>query len=207
MRIKIYYKFLPICLFLLGLYGCSTQPPRDINDACDIFQEKRSWYKAAKRSEKTWGTPVSVMLAFIHQESRFKSDAKPARGKILWVFPGLRPSSAFGYAQALDATWEEYKQKNNRRGADRDDFDDAVDFIGWYNHNSAKRAKIAKTDAYNLYLAYHEGATGYLRGTHQGKDWLLRAANKVKKNNWRYKQQLAKCESRLQRPGLLRLFN
>ena len=170
-------------LVVFSITACSTQPPSNINNACSIFKENRHWYKAAKRSEKTWNIPVYVMLAFIHQESRFKAKAKPERTKILWIFPGPRPSSAYGYAQALDTTWSEYRKSSGNWGADRNDFDDAVDFIGWYNHNSHKRAKIAKTDAYNLYLAYHEGANGYLRGTYKKKKWLINAANKVKKNS------------------------
>ena len=46
-------------------------------------------------------------------------------------------SSAYGYAQALEGTWDDYRKDTGRRGADRDDFADSSDFIGWYMHGAA----------------------------------------------------------------------
>ncbi len=92
----------PAGAFFLGLalgVGCSTSPPRNPDDICDILSEKRSWYRSARRSFERWGMLESVQLAVIHQESRFEAGARPARRKILWIFPGPRLSSANGYGQ------------------------------------------------------------------------------------------------------------
>jgi len=49
-------------------------------------------------------------MAIIRQESSFQADAQPPRSRILWIIPGPRPSSAYGYSQALDGTWDWYRQ-------------------------------------------------------------------------------------------------
>ncbi len=121
----------------------------------------------------------------------------------MWIFPGRRPSSAFGYAQALDTTWDEYRRDSGNSGADRDDFGDAVDFVAWYCARSSRLAGISKADAYSLYLAYHEGPGGFRRGTYRNKAWLVNTARKVARRAGRYRRQLAGCESSLARGGFL----
>ncbi len=187
--------FFPVLLILIILSGCSKSPPKRINNACDIFDEKSGWYKASYKSYKKWGVPVHVQLAIMHQESRFVHDAKPPRQKLFWFIPWTRPSDAFGYAQVKDSTWEWYKDKTGNWFADRDDFDDAVDFIGWYGSVSYRLLKISKWDAYGQYLAYHEGHGGYKRKTYLKKKWLIRVAKKVKANANRYAQQLKQCKN------------
>ncbi|MEL0198945.1 MAG: hypothetical protein VW905_02990, partial [Gammaproteobacteria bacterium] len=98
-----------------------------------MFLEKRSWYKAAIKSSKRWKIPLEVNMAFILQESSYIQGAKPERKKILGFIPGKRKSSAFGYAQALDGTWERYKKEAKKTFAYRRNFDDSIDFIAWYN--------------------------------------------------------------------------
>jgi hypothetical protein len=138
-------------------------------------------------------------MAIIHQESRFKAEARPPRNKFLWIFPGSRPSSAYGYAQAADPTWQEYQRSTGQSGADRDDFDDAVDFVGWYCHMSFIRCGIAKDNARALYLAYHEGHGGFNRKTYRRKAWLLRVASNVEQRAKRYARQLSVCEKEFQK--------
>ncbi|MDH3507409.1 MAG: hypothetical protein OEQ25_09755, partial [Gammaproteobacteria bacterium] len=118
--------------------GCATTPPENVENICAIFEDKSSWYKAAKRSEERWGTPIHVQMAIIRQESTFEFDAKPPRRRLLGFIPWTRPSDAYGYAQALESTWDWYKEDAGRRFADRDDFDDAIDFVGWYTHVSQR---------------------------------------------------------------------
>ncbi|WP_245937293.1 hypothetical protein [Thioalbus denitrificans] len=187
----------------LLLWSCSTTPPRNLNDSCAIFEEKGSWYRSAKASYERWGVPIDVQLAIIHQESRFVDDAKTPRGRLLWVIPWTRLSSAYGYAQATDGTWERYRRDTGNSGADRDDFDDVTDFIGWYGDLSHREAGIPKDDAYRQYLAYHEGQGGYLRGTWRDKAWLKRTARRVADRAGRYRQQLAGCEENLDSGGWL----
>ena len=181
--------------------ACTTSPPSNVNDICEIFEEKSGWYDDAADSRKEWGSPISVMMAIMHQESKFKAKAKPPRKKIFGFIPGPRPSNAYGYSQALSSTWDGYKRNAGRYGADRDDFGDAIDFIGWYNHQSNKRSGIAKTDAYRLYLAYHEGHGGYNRGTYRKKKWLVDVAHKVNRRAKCYRQQLLQCEEGLKKSG------
>ncbi len=183
------------CLFVLFLHGCaSTPPPKRLDNVCEIFREHPEWYEDAAASYKKWGIPIPVMMAILHQESRYVSDAKPPRTTCLWIFPGPRPSSAYGYAQSKDETWEEYQKSTGNSWADRDDFGDAIDFVGWYCHLSAKQCGISKNSARNLYLAYHEGRGGFNRKTYSRKKWLVRVADKVQKRAKMYKSQLAACE-------------
>jgi hypothetical protein len=187
-----------ILLISLALItACSTAPPTNIDDSCEIFREKGGWYDDAKDSFERWGVPIHVQLAIIHQESRFQYDAKTEMEYLLWVIPIGRKSSAYGYAQAKDETWEWYMKSTGSWGADRDDFDDAVDFIGWYGRRSYDTLKISKWDAYNQYLAYHEGHGGYKRKTYAKKDWLKKVARKVDKLAKTYHTQLSRCEDEL----------
>ena len=190
---------LSIALLALAVLvpACSTLPPSNITDGCAIFREKDGWYKAARRTREKWGMPIHVQLAIIYQESRFKHDAKPGYDYLLWVIPWGRKSSAYGYAQVKDATWDWYRQKTGNWGADRDDFADAVDFIGWYGNISQRTLGISKWDAYNQYLAYHEGHGGFRRKTYRKKPWLIKVARKVEKRAAAYRAQLARCEDDL----------
>lgn len=192
---------LAVVVLLVVLSGCVTSPPRQVDNVCSIFEEKRGWYKQANASQKKWGVSIPIMMAFMHQESRFQPKARPPRTRILWVIPGPRRSNAYGFAQAKTETWAWYKRETGAWGADRDDFADAVDFIGWYNHTSHKRNRIALNDSYNLYLAYHEGHGGYNRRTYQNKAWLKNVASRVTTRTGVYQQQLASCEKRLNRGG------
>tara|TARA_B110000438_G_C15309873_1_gene434899 strand:- start:41 stop:559 length:519 start_codon:yes stop_codon:yes gene_type:complete len=160
-----------------------------------MFREKSGWYKSANDASDKWGSPISVLMAIMHQESRFQAKAKPPRKKILWVIPGPRPSSSYGYTQALKETWNMYIRSSGNYGADRDDFGDAVDFVGWYNNQSKKRSDIPVDDAYNLYLAYHEGHGGFNKRSFRNKEWLKKVAKKVSINSLRYTKQLKNCKS------------
>jgi hypothetical protein len=186
---------------VLSAAGCATSQPSDINNLCAIFDEKRGWYRDADEAHREWGSPIPVMMAMMHQESRFVARAKPPRRKILGFIPGPRPSDAYGYSQALGSTWKSYIHSSGNYGADRDKFEDAVDFVGWYNHQSARRNGIPRSDAYRLYLAYHEGHGGYARRTYKNKQWLLGVARKVQRRATLYQQQLARCEAELKRGG------
>jgi hypothetical protein len=179
---------------LLLLAACATAPPRNVSNACAIFAEYDDWYPDAQAASRRWGVPLPVLLAIIHQESAFRSDAQPPRTWYLGFIPGSRPSSAYGYSQALDGTWDRYIAATGNHGADRDDFDDAVDFIGWYVNETAKRNRIAKSDAYHQYLAYHEGHGGFAKGSYRKKPWLMERAKQVRRQADRYSAQLARCK-------------
>lgn len=187
------------CVF--ALFGCTTSPPKNTNDICAIFFEKDGWYDDAEDASDEWGTPIPVMMAIMYQESRFKAKARPPRKKILGFIPGPRPSSAYGYSQAKKSTWKDYKRSAGRYGSDRDDFGDAIDFVGWYNYQSYKRSGISRKDTYSLYLAYHEGHGGFNRGTYRKKKWLMGVARKVASKANTYQKQLVGCEEKLKSGG------
>lgn len=190
-----------LLVLLLLSAGCTTSTPSNVANICDIFEEKRGWYDDANDARKEWGSPIPVMMAIMHQESRFVAKAKPPRKKIFGFIPGPRPSDAYGYSQAKKSTWKEYKRGAGNYGADRDDFGDAIDFIGWYNEQSKKRNGTSKRDTYRLYLAYHEGHGGYNRGTYKSKKWLTDVARKVEQRAGSYQQQLNGCEKELEKGG------
>ena len=186
---------------LFALSACTTGPPRDVNNICAIFQEKDDWYNDAEEAQDEWGSPIPVMMAIIYQESRFRADARPPRGKVLGFIPWFRSSSAYGYSQAKTITWDEYKDNGGSFGADRDDFGDAIDFVGWYNYQSQRRSGISLQNTYGLYLAYHEGHGGYNRATYQQKPWLMTVARKVEARANTYQTQLLLCQEKLKNGG------
>lgn len=181
----------------LSMSACSQKAPKNLTDSCAIFEEKDGWYKHSYATYKKWGVPVHVQLAIIYQESRFKYDAKPPRDKLLWVIPWFRKSSAYGYAQVKDSTWDWYRKSTGNRWADRDEFEDAVDFIGWYGNVTYRKLGISKWDTYRQYLAYHEGHGGYKRGTYRKKPWLIKVARKVDARARGYRAQLKQCAHKL----------
>jgi len=188
-----------IVLLPLLLSACVASQPTNTSNVCHMFEERRAWYRAAERTEERWGVPVPVTMAFIYQESTFQARARPARTRLLGFIPWRRPSTARGYAQALDSTWNEYREVTGNRRARRSNFSHAMDFVGWYNSNTFRRNNIAPHDARNLYLAYHEGNTGYARGSYLDKPWLLNVADRVQANADRYGAQYAQCRSDLGR--------
>jgi len=188
-----------ILLLLLVLGGCTTSPPQDVNNICAIFREKDGWYDSAADARDEWGSAIPVMMAIMYQESRLQANARPPRKRIFGFIPGPRLSSAYGYSQAKTATWDEYKRAAGRWGADRNDFGDAIDFVGWYNKQSLMRSGIPLQNTYSLYLAYHEGHGGYNRATYLQKPWLTTVANKVEARAGSYQAQLLGCEDKLKR--------
>jgi hypothetical protein len=180
------------------LAACASAPPRDTANICSVFHEKDGWYASAKSSARRWAAPIHVQLAIINQESSFVEDARPPRVRFLGI-PLWRPTSAYGYGQATDQTWDLYVKKTGHAGADRDDFADAVDFVGWYMHQTMLKLGVAKHDGYNHYLAYHEGHAGFQRGSWRGKPWLQSLARKVAATASRYQRQLGGCQAELER--------
>ncbi len=196
------HRLLVVLLCAIGsgliIVSCATTPPNRIDNLCEIFREKDGWYQDARASEKRWGTPIQVQMAIIRQESSFRDDAQPPRRTLLGFIPWTRPSSAYGYAQAKDGTWDWYMEKTGNSGADRDDFDDAVDFVGWYTNMTQRMLGVSKWDSYNQYLAYHEGHGGFKRKSYASKGWLKSVARKVERNSDRYAGQLKGCRAELE---------
>ena len=138
---------------------------------------------------------MHVQMATIYQESKFIGNARTPFRYTLGVIPMGRQSSAFGYSQALDGTWDEYLEETGNRRAKRDDIRDATDFMGWYMAKSRDSLGLQMYDARNHYLAYHEGRTGYSRGSYNSKAWLVRVAGEVDNRSRLYQAQLASCRA------------
>lgn len=173
--------------------GGNYSAPRNLENACAIAAERPAYLRAMKKAERRWGVPVHVQMAAIHQESKFVGDARTPHQYALGVIPIGRQSSAYGYSQALDGTWEEYVKETGNRRARRDDIGDATDFMGWYMHGSSQRLGISKWDATSQYLAYHEGRSGFARKSYLSKSWLVRVAGQVGQRATRYRTQLVSC--------------
>ena len=190
-------RFLRAAMLLMLLASCggssNYSAPRQLDDACAIVRERPQYLRAMKQTERRWGIPVHVQMATIHQESKFIGNARTPHTFALGVIPMGRQSTAYGYSQALNATWEEYQDSAGGRRAKRDDISDATDFMGWYMDESSRSLGISKDDAGGQYLAYHEGRTGYVNQTYLGKPWLVEVAAKVSARAEMYRQQLAYC--------------
>lgn len=190
-----------ILVAALSLTACATTPPTNPDNVCDIFYEKDGWYEHAKRTESRWGTPIHVKMAIMRHESAFRHDAKPPRYYFLGFIPWGYISSAEGYPQALDGTWRHYLNEVGRRGASRGDFDDSLDFIGWYLNKSKDQIGLSLGDTYSQYLAYHEGQNGFKRGTWKAKPSIQRYAQRVATTANKYESQLNECRAGLENPG------
>lgn len=164
----------------------STPPPAIHNNICKLYNYNPQWRISARKSAAKWGTPEYILIAMIHQESRFVQDARPR-------FRGAATSSAFGFPQAQNMTWREYQKSTGNKHAKRTSIHYSLDFIGWYNHKSHRRNNISKNDTRNLYLAYHEGNGGFSRQYYLKKPWLLKVADKVESLALTYKRQLRGC--------------
>jgi len=184
---------LGILLLLVSCGGGQYSAPRNLDNACDIVDERPHYLAAMQTAERRWGVPVFVQMATIYQESKFVGNAKTPRKYALGFIPAGRRSSAYGYSQALDGTWDDYVADTRSFGARRNKIEDATDFIGWYMDRTEKKLGISKWDAGIQYLAYHEGHGGYARGSHNQKAWLLRVASEVGQRSEKYQMQLAAC--------------
>jgi hypothetical protein len=187
-----------VAVLSAGLASYSAAPSR-IDDLCAVFDEKSGWFAedwklAAEQVHRKRGVPVPVLMATLRKESGFQHNAKPPRRMLLGFIPWKRVSSAYGYSQALDGTWAQYQKETGNTSAKRNDFADAVDFVGWYHSKTAEMYGIAKDDTYSLYLAYYFGWTGYESGAWREKPGLQDYARATEETARNYAKQLRKCD-------------
>ena len=181
---------------LLLLTGCATAPTQT-NNVCAVFDQRdgffNNWYNQAKSVETEYGVPVPILMATIYTESGYQARVKPPRTKLFGFIPWSRPSTAYGYSQALDGTWADYQRETGRWTARRTDFSDAIRFIGWYHARSHQLNGIQLNDAYNLYAAYYAGPNDYARGTWRSKPGIDRTARRTATIAGTYAAQLSSC--------------
>ena len=190
-----YYK--KLFIFILFFISACSSIPQNTSNSCKIFNEKYLWYKQTKKVQQKWGTPIYIQLAIIKAESDFDWLAKPPRQKLFKIIPFKRPSSSFGYSQAVNGTWEQYKNETGNKLATRARFKDSVDFIGWYTNKTKSILKIPLNDTFKQYIAYHEGWGNYKNYKKNKK--VIGLARKVEKQSYIYKKQLSKCSNSLNR--------
>lgn len=184
-------------LSLLALSACATAP-RNINNVCAVFDQRDGWFhnweRAAQGASRKYGIPVPVLMATIRKESGFKGNARPPRKWVLGFIPWGRVSSANGFSQALDGTWDQYRRETGNVMARRHDFADAVDFVGWYYARSSATFGIPTNDTYNLYLTYYFGWDGYRRGAWRSDASAQRYARETAQMARDYAAQLQACQ-------------
>ncbi len=190
-------RALVLFVLLASCGGGNYSPPRNLDDACSILSQRPKYARAFGATERRWGVPVAVQMATIYQESKFVGNARTPHKYVLGVIPMGRQSSAYGYAQALDSTWDDYQRDTRSYGARRDNIHDAADFMGWYMTKTRERTGVDLSNARHQYLAYHDGHTGYLRGTYKKKSWLMRISSEVESRAYMYQAQLSTCPKRL----------
>ncbi|MEJ6479227.1 MAG: hypothetical protein ACI86S_002024 [Paracoccaceae bacterium] len=186
-------------ILLVLVAGCGSREfsaPREIDNACSIVRQHPDYLRAFRATERNWGVPTPTLMAMIYQESKFIGNNRPPHQYALGIIPTGRQSSAYGFSQALDGTWEEYQDQHGGRRSRRDDIGDATDFMGWYMEQTVTETGVALSDTRNQYLAYHEGRSGYNRGTYRSKAWLMRIAGEVADRAVMYDAQLRSCNRR-----------
>lgn len=173
---------------LLSACAGSELEDIDVTNACNMAEKRPAWVKPLNEASQKWGVPRAIILAIIWRESSFKAQARPPKRS-----DGRHLSSAYGYAQAIDGTWEWYRKSTGARHAERDDFAAAVDFVGWYMGRSREVLGLDPRHAHGHYLAYHEGHSGFRRGRWKEKPRLLKAAAEVERMALTYSSQLRQC--------------
>jgi len=195
---KILNKNLIYFIIFFILASCSSVPKYPHN-ACKIFGENYLWYKSTKKSSEKYGAPVHIILAFVNKESGFNRWARPKRKKLFKIVPYKRPSSSFGYSQAVNKTWELYKNEADNPLALRTRFKDSVMFIGWYMNKTNKINKIPLNDSYRQYLNYYLGWGNYAKKIYKTDTKAIIFAKSVEKQSKIYKNQLLECQKSLDR--------
>lgn len=177
----------------------APSPPLRQDNVCEIFREHPVWYDYAKASQEKWGTPIATQMAFVYYESSFRSHARPPRTRLWGFIPWSRPTTAYGYAQALDPAWGEYLEANgDGLFVVRTHMEHALDFVGWYNYLTNRTLGVSFYSPQKLYLAYHEGRTGYARRSYDAKPEVVDLSSRVQTRAFRYDNQLKTCEQEFQ---------
>ena len=180
----------------MALFLRAEAPPQNPDELCSVFRERPGWYRDATRAAAHWGATIPALMAVMLQESSFEARARPARERLLGFIPWSRPSTAFGYAQVVDGTWQQYERATGGARS-RHDFGHAAEFVAWYLTELGGVLELPARDVQQLYLAYHEGPAGYRHGSFREKPWLEKVAVRVAERARRYGLQLDGCRAEL----------
>ena len=107
-------KIFSIALIMMIMSACHQHiaPPHNIDDACVIVHHHDEWRSALVKGKRDSRVPTALILAIIRQESSFRAEIRPAMRYFLGFIPIGRASSAYGYAQVIDSTWQWYQKSN-----------------------------------------------------------------------------------------------
>jgi hypothetical protein len=86
-------------------------------------------------------------------------------------------------------------EETDASGARRDDWADAIDFVGWYMAKSRDKLGFSGLDAREHYLAYHQGHGGYRAGRWRANEPIKKAAAQVDARMRLYETQLFECDA------------
>jgi len=192
-----------IYLIIFFFIASCSSVPKYPQDACKIFGEKYFYLKYTRAASKKWGVPISTILAVINKESGFKRFAKPPRHKLFKIIPYRRPSSSFGFSQAINKTWELYKKENNKPTALRISYRSSSDFVGWYFWKANKINKVSLSNTRDLYLNYYLGFSAYKNKAYRTDKKAIIFAMSVEKQAKVYKNQLRECKSILKKSYII----
>ncbi len=222
-RIMLTQAFL-ILVFAIVSFGAGYRvffwPPSQIVDACALMTDRPGWWRAVRASQERWSVAPATQLAVIKRESSFRRFVHPPRFPPVFVrsvrsgyrridrafgwslndsFTWPTLYTAFGYPQAIDATWELYKTNLNRTVALRVRFADAADFVGWYLSYLRSRDRIAAGDVCTLYVAYYLGSAQRVRCDveEHADHTAVRKGRVVAEYAEAYAHQLNECASQL----------
>ena len=202
MQKKILKSNLNYLIIFFFLVSCSSVPKYPQN-ACKIFGEKYFYLKHTRAASKKWGVPISTILAVINKESGFRRFAKPPRYKIFKIVPYRRPSSSFGFSQAITSSWDLYKKENNKPLALRISYRSASDFVAWYLWKANKINNVSLKNTRDLYLNYYLGFSAYKNKAYRTDKKALIFAKGVEKQAKIYKNQLQECKSILNKSYII----
>ena len=201
-----FWRLLLLMITLIMVSACSSSPPKKTkthhsstkstpsSNICTLFQKNPDWYWEALDTYNHWGVPVSVQMAIMQRESDFQAGARPPSKQLFGFIPWGNVTSAYGYAQAVNGTWQDYQRETGQHNTNRDQFGDSSDFVGWYCNKAHKKLGIPLNNAYELYLAYHEGLAGYANQSYVNQAWLLQVAQSVQNRANQYRTQIAECK-------------
>ncbi|MEE2769616.1 MAG: transglycosylase SLT domain-containing protein [Pseudomonadota bacterium] len=186
-----------IFIILFTLVGCAPQKVTKKEDVCEVYNKNFNWYRSAVRAQNKYHIDANIIMAVMAQESNFTYNARPQKNYVFNFVPWGYKTSARGYAQVIDGAWDDYKKQTNQWFPSRHSFNDACDYVGWYLNKASKRLHINRNDSYHLYLAYHQGLTGYKRHDEKHDQKLNLIAKKVQKNTQRYQSEFKQCKNSL----------
>ncbi|MDD2869405.1 hypothetical protein [Neomegalonema sp.] len=165
----------------------------EISDVCRLMKARPHWWNALLDAERRWEAPPHLTLAIMWRESSFIADARPLKQGFFSFLPAQRLSSAYGYAQALDGTWAWYLRETTRKGARREAFADAADFIGWYLDRTRRDLALPFEEIFDHYAAYHQGHAGYARGGWRENPVVTTPARDVVRQAQIYERRMSDC--------------